>query len=69
MGVMLVSEPERVAERILAFDEVLGGISRLTFQISIASLPPSNRMRAIELPGTKVAPLVRDEIKREVLVN
>ncbi len=69
MGAMLVSEPARVAERILAFDEVLGGISRLTFQMSIASLPHSNRMRAIELLGAKVAPLVRGEIKREVLVS
>jgi probable LLM family oxidoreductase len=69
MGAMLVSEPERVAARILAFDQVLGGISRLTFQMSIASLPHSNRMRAIELLGTKVAPLVRDEIQRAVVVN
>jgi probable LLM family oxidoreductase len=69
MGAMLVSEPERVAEKILAFDEVLGGISRLTFQMSIASLPHNNRMRAIELLGTKVALLVRGEIKREVLVS
>jgi probable LLM family oxidoreductase len=68
-GAMLVSDPERVAEKIIAFDEVLGGISRLTFQMSIASLPHSNRMRAIELLGTKVAPLVRGEIKREVLVS
>ena len=68
-GAMLVSDPERVAEKIIAFDEVLGGISRLTFQMSIASLPHGNRMRAIELLGTKVAPVVRGEIKREVLVS
>jgi alkanesulfonate monooxygenase SsuD/methylene tetrahydromethanopterin reductase-like flavin-dependent oxidoreductase (luciferase family) len=61
MGAMLVSDPERVVEKIRAFDEVLGGISRLTFQMSIASLPHRNRMRAIELLGTKVAPLVRAE--------
>jgi probable LLM family oxidoreductase len=60
-GAMLVSEPEGVVEKIRAFDEVLGGISRLTFQMSIASLPHRNRMRAIELLGTKVAPLVRTE--------
>lgn len=68
-GAMLVNDPERVAEKIIAFDEVLGGISRLTFQMSIASLPHSNRMRAIELLGTKIAPVVRVEIKREVLVS
>lgn len=68
-GAMLVSEPERVAEKIHAFDEALGGISRLTFQMSIASLPHRNRMRAIELLGTKVAPLLRDGMRREVQVS
>jgi probable LLM family oxidoreductase len=68
-GAMLVSDRERVVERILAFDEVLGGISRLNFQMSIASLPHSNRMRAIELLGTKVAPLVRREVPREVVAS
>lgn len=68
-GAMLVSEPERVAEKILAFDEVLGGISRLTFQMSIASLPHLNRMRAIELLGTKVVPLVQSGMQREVQVS
>jgi probable LLM family oxidoreductase len=65
-GAMLVSEPERVGERVLGFSKALGGISRLTFQMSIASLPHSKRMRAIELLGTKVAPLIREEAKREI---
>jgi probable LLM family oxidoreductase len=67
-GAMLVSEPEKVVEKIVQFDEVLGGVARLTFQMSIASLPHLNRMRAIELLGTKVAPFVRGEIQREVQV-
>jgi alkanesulfonate monooxygenase SsuD/methylene tetrahydromethanopterin reductase-like flavin-dependent oxidoreductase (luciferase family) len=58
-GASLVSEPKRVVEKIRAFDESLGGISRLTFQMSIASLPHRNRMRAIELLGTKVVPELR----------
>jgi hypothetical protein len=36
-----------------------GGISRLTFQMSVAALPHAKLMRAIELLGTRVAPLVR----------
>ena len=68
-GSLLVSDPERVVEGILRFNEVLGGISRLTFQMSIASLPHSNRMRAIELLGTKVAPIVRSEIHKEIPVK
>jgi probable LLM family oxidoreductase len=58
-GALLVGEPERVAEKVLYYDKALGGISRLSFQMSIASLPHENRMRAIELLGTKVAPIVR----------
>lgn len=68
-GAMLVSDPERVIERILAYDEALGGISRLTFQMSIASLPHRNRMRAIELLGSKVAPFVRSQLQGKVLVS
>jgi probable LLM family oxidoreductase len=59
MGAMLVSEPAAVAEKILQVSETLGGISRLTFQMSVASLPHAKHMSAIELLGTKVAPLVR----------
>jgi probable LLM family oxidoreductase len=59
IGALLVSNAEGVAEKILHVSEALGGISRLTFQMSIASLPHEKRMHAIELLGTKVAPLVR----------
>jgi hypothetical protein len=37
-------------------NESLGGISRLTFQMSVAALPHAKLMRAIELLGTRVAP-------------
>ncbi len=40
-------------------NESLVGISRLTFQMSIAALPHAKLMRAIELLGTRVAPPVR----------
>jgi alkanesulfonate monooxygenase SsuD/methylene tetrahydromethanopterin reductase-like flavin-dependent oxidoreductase (luciferase family) len=58
-GALLVSNPEGVAEKVLHVSEALGGISRLTFQMSIASLPHEKRMHAIEFLGKKVAPLVR----------
>ena len=48
-----------VAEKILRVNESLGGISRLTFQMSVADLPHAKLLRAIELLGTRVAPLVR----------
>ena len=50
---------ETVVEKILRVNESLGGISRLTFPMSVAALPHAKLMRAIELLGTRVAPLVR----------
>jgi alkanesulfonate monooxygenase SsuD/methylene tetrahydromethanopterin reductase-like flavin-dependent oxidoreductase (luciferase family) len=58
-GALLVGDPEVVAEKILQVNESLGGISRLTFQMSVAALPHAKMLRAIELLGTQVAPLVR----------
>jgi alkanesulfonate monooxygenase SsuD/methylene tetrahydromethanopterin reductase-like flavin-dependent oxidoreductase (luciferase family) len=58
-GALIVGDPETVAEKILRINESLGGISRLTFQMSVAALPHAKLLRAIELLGTRVAPLVR----------
>jgi alkanesulfonate monooxygenase SsuD/methylene tetrahydromethanopterin reductase-like flavin-dependent oxidoreductase (luciferase family) len=58
-GALIVGDPETVAAKILHVNESLGGISRLTFQMSVAALPHAKMMRAIELLGTRVAPLVR----------
>src|SRR6478752_1612740 len=38
-GALLVGDPETVAKKILRVNESLGGISRLTFQMSVAALP------------------------------
>ena len=46
-------------------NESLGGISRLTFQMSVAVLPHAKLMHAIELLGTRVAPLVRTALASE----
>src|SRR6266849_1382380 len=64
-GVLIVGEPETVVEKILRENESLGGISRLTFQMSVAALPHAKLMRAIELLGTRVAPLVRTALASE----
>jgi probable LLM family oxidoreductase len=61
-GALLVGDPETVAAKILRVNESLGGISRLTFQMSVAALPHAKMRRAIELVGTKVAPIVRDSL-------
>jgi alkanesulfonate monooxygenase SsuD/methylene tetrahydromethanopterin reductase-like flavin-dependent oxidoreductase (luciferase family) len=64
-GALIVGDPETVVEKILRVNESLGGISRLTFQMSVAALPHAKLMRAIELLGTRVAPLVRDALASE----
>jgi len=61
-GALLFGDPERVAEKILQVNEALGGISRLTFQMSVAALPHAKMLRAIELLGTEVVPMVRDAL-------
>ncbi|UOQ68870.1 LLM class flavin-dependent oxidoreductase [Hymenobacter volaticus] len=58
-GALLVGSPEEVATKILRHSEALGGISRVTFQMDVATLPHANIMRAVELLGTRVAPLLR----------
>jgi alkanesulfonate monooxygenase SsuD/methylene tetrahydromethanopterin reductase-like flavin-dependent oxidoreductase (luciferase family) len=55
-GALLIGSPEEVAEKIHRHSEALGGISRITFQMNVTSLPHEKLMRAIELIGANVAP-------------
>jgi alkanesulfonate monooxygenase SsuD/methylene tetrahydromethanopterin reductase-like flavin-dependent oxidoreductase (luciferase family) len=59
-GALLVGDPETVAAKILSFSESLGGISRLSFQMSVAAMPHQRLKRSIELLGSRVAPIVRE---------
>ena len=58
-GALLLGSPEEVAAKIIRHSDALGGISRVTFQMDSADLPPAKLRRAIELLGTRVAPLLR----------
>jgi probable LLM family oxidoreductase len=58
-GALVVSDPAGVVEKLLHYNEVLGGISRLSFQMSVAGLPHAKLMHAIHLLGEEVAPAVR----------
>lgn len=58
-GALLVGNPEEVAAKILRHSDALGGISRVTFQMDTATLPHAKLMQAIDLLGTRVAPLLR----------
>jgi hypothetical protein len=54
----LIGNAETVAEKILYVNEALGGISRITFQMGVSTLPHQKMLRAIEILGTRVAPIV-----------
>lgn len=58
-GALLIGDAETVAKKILYVNEALGGISRLTFQMSVSTLPHQKLMHAIEILGTRVAPIIR----------
>ena len=58
-GALLVSDAETVAEKVLRMSEALGGLARVSFQMSVAALPHAKLLHAIELLGSKVAPAVR----------
>lgn len=57
-GALLIGSPEEVVDKISRHSEALGGVSRFTFQMNAASVPHEKLMRAIELLGTRVAPLL-----------
>jgi len=61
-GAYLIGDAEAVVKKVLYFNEVLGGIDRLTFQMTNVLLPHSKMKHAIELLGARVAPLVRKEL-------
>ena len=59
LGALLVGSPEEVAEKIIRHGDALGGISRVTFQMDVATLPHDKVMQSIELIGERLAPLLR----------
>jgi probable LLM family oxidoreductase len=61
-GALLVGTPEEVAAKILRHSAALGGISRITFMMNGASLPHAKLMSAIDLIGSRVAPVLREKV-------
>jgi alkanesulfonate monooxygenase SsuD/methylene tetrahydromethanopterin reductase-like flavin-dependent oxidoreductase (luciferase family) len=61
-GALLIGDAKTVAKKILYVNEVLGGISRVTFQMGVSTLPHEKMLHAIEILGTQVAPVVRSEL-------
>ena len=59
-GALIVGDPETAIAKLRTFGESLGGITRLSFQMSVAGLPHEKMLRSIELIGSRVAPVVRE---------
>jgi probable LLM family oxidoreductase len=61
-GALLIGDADTVSEKILYVNEVLGGLSRITFQMGVSALPHQKMLRSIELLGTRVAGAIRGEL-------
>jgi hypothetical protein len=62
-GSDFVGNPEEIIEKIL-FQHNLFGHQRVLLQLGVGTIEHAKTMRAIELYGTKVAPVVRKEIQQ-----
>jgi probable LLM family oxidoreductase len=67
-GANLVGSPQEVVEKIL-FQHDIFGHQRTLIQFSVGTLPHEAIMRAIELLGTEVAPVVREEVARRTATS
>jgi hypothetical protein len=57
-GALIVGGPETVIRKVKHYDEVLGGVARLDFQMSVASLSKEMLLRSTRLLGGEVRPAV-----------
>lgn len=63
-GALVAGSPEDVAGKIL-YQHRLFNHQRFLLQISVGTMPHDKVLKSIELLGTRVAPLVRDGLKRQ----
>ena len=63
-GALYVGDPEFVAEKIILLRKNLG-VTRFFLHVNVGTMPHREVLRAIELLGTKVAPIVRKELARD----
>jgi alkanesulfonate monooxygenase SsuD/methylene tetrahydromethanopterin reductase-like flavin-dependent oxidoreductase (luciferase family) len=60
-GALLVGSPQEVIDKIM-LQHTYFQHDRFLLQIDLGSLPHKNTLQAIELYGTKVAPVIRKEL-------
>ena len=61
-GAYVIGDPQTVAAKILRIDDDLGGIARISLQMTNVRLAHENLLRGIELLGTRVAVSVRETL-------
>lgn len=61
-GALMIGDAATVVQKLVAVDRALGGIARVNFQMTVAALPHEAMLRAIEILGTQVVPLMRDAL-------
>ncbi|MGG0717911.1 LLM class flavin-dependent oxidoreductase [Robertmurraya massiliosenegalensis] len=62
-GALYVGDPETVAQKIIHLRKNVG-ITRFMLHVPVGTMPHEDVMKAIELLGTKVAPMVREGIAK-----
>lgn len=67
-GGLLVGSPQEIIDKLLAYHE-LYGVSRAVFQMGFGGLPQKQHLKAIELLGTEVAPVIREETAKQKAVK
>jgi len=61
-GAFIIGDPVTVAKKILRINDDLGGITRISLQMTNVRLAHDNLLRGIGLLGTEVAPLIRQAV-------
>jgi len=66
-GALIIGDAETAVKKIMHFHEVLGGIDRLTIQMSPGTLPHQKALEAIEILGTEIAPMLRKKLSSKAV--
>lgn len=61
-GALFLGDPQTIADKILGMSDALGGIDRVTLQMTNERLAHHAMLRAVELLGTAVKPLVAQAV-------
>jgi alkanesulfonate monooxygenase SsuD/methylene tetrahydromethanopterin reductase-like flavin-dependent oxidoreductase (luciferase family) len=61
-GALIIGDARGGVEKILHYNKVLGGIDRITIQMSPGTLPHEKALNAIQILGEQVAPAIREKL-------